>query len=233
MSTIAVNLKSNQALTFFGSTIGKKAVMALTGLILFGFVVGHLAGNLQIYLGPEKVNHYAKLLHSMPGPLWGARLVLLASVILHIWSSFQLWLLKREARPIAYKMRANLESSYASRTMMWSGPIVGAFIVYHLLHFTFGTVLPGGLARLPDGDVDVYRNLITGFSQPLVSAFYMMAVTLLGIHLYHGLSSMFQSLGINHPRYTPRFQQFAAVASVLITAGNLSIPAAVLAGFVR
>lgn len=233
MGTAAVDLKPDRDLAFYDTTIGKKAVMAVTGVILFGFVVGHLAGNLQIYLGPEKVNQYARLLHSMPGPLWGARIVLLVSVVLHIWSSWQLWLLKRRARPVAYKMRANLDSSYASRTMIWSGPIVGAFVVYHLLHFTFGTVLPGGLARLPDGSVDVYRNLITGFSQPLVSLFYMVAVTLLGFHLYHGLSSMFQSLGINHPRYTPRFEQFAALASVLITIGNLSIPAAVLAGVVR
>ncbi len=233
MGTTAVNLKHGQALAFYDTTIGKKAVMAVTGVILFGFIVGHLAGNLQIYLGPGKVNQYARFLHSMPGPLWGARIVLLVSVVLHVWSSWQLWLLKRRARPVAYKMRANLDSSYASRTMIWSGPIVGAFIVYHLLHFTFGTVLPGGLARLPDGSVDVYRNLITGFSQPLVSLFYMVAVTLLGIHLYHGLSSMFQSLGINHPSYTPRIKQLAVLASVLITAGNLSIPAAVLAGFVR
>ena len=233
MSTAALNLSSNRALRFFDATIGKKAVMAVTGVILFGFVVGHLVGNLQIYAGADKVNHYAKFLHSMPGPLWGARIALLVSVVLHVWASFELWLLKREARPVAYKKRANLSSSYASRTMLWSGPIIAAFVIYHLLHFTFGTVLPGGLARLPDGDVDVYRNLITGFSQPLVSLFYVVAVTLLGVHLYHGLWSMFQSLGVSHPKYTPRFKQFAAAASVLITVGNISIPVSVLAGIVR
>jgi succinate dehydrogenase / fumarate reductase cytochrome b subunit len=232
MSTAAMNLDSNRVSRFYDATIGKKAVMAVTGAILFGFVVGHLIGNLQIYAGADKVNHYAKFLRSLPGPLWGARLVLLASVILHIWSSFELWLLKREARPIAYKKRSNLSSSYASRTMLWSGPIIGAFVVYHILHFTFGTVLPGGLARLPDGDVDVYRNLITGFSQPLVSLFYVIAVTLLGVHLYHGLWSMFQSLGVSHPKYTPWFKRFAAAASILITAGNISIPVSVLAGIV-
>jgi succinate dehydrogenase / fumarate reductase cytochrome b subunit len=228
-----MDLKSSRAVAFYDSTIGKKAVMAVTGVILFGFVVGHLIGNLQIYAGAEKVNHYAKFLRSMPAALWGARIVLLASVVLHIWSSFQLWLLRREARPVEYKKKTNLNSTYASRTMLWSGPIIGAFVVYHLLHFTFGTVLPGGLRTLPDGDIDVYQNLIIGFSQPLVSLFYIVAVTLLGIHLYHGLWSMFQTLGVSHPKYTPRFKQFAAAASVLIAAGNISIPVAVLTGVVR
>ncbi|MCX6634984.1 MAG: succinate dehydrogenase cytochrome b subunit [Acidobacteria bacterium] len=233
MSTAVMNLNSNRAARFYDATIGKKAVMAVSGVVLFGFLIGHLVGNLQIYAGPDKVNHYARFLHSMPGPLWGARMVLLLAVVLHMWSAFQLWLLKREARPVAYRKKSNPSSSYASRTMIWSGPIIGAFVVYHLLHFTFGTVLPGGLARLENGDIDVYQNLITGFSQPLVSLFYVIAVVLLGVHLYHGLWSMFQSLGVSHPRYTPRFKQFAAAASILIAAGNISIPLSVLAGFVK
>ena len=233
MSTAVMNLNSNRASRFYDATIGKKAVMAVSGAVLFGFLIGHLVGNLQIYAGPDKVNHYAKFLQSMPGPLWGARIVLLLSLILHVWSAFELWLLKREARPIDYRRKANPSSSYASRTMIWSGPIIGAFVVYHLLHFTFGTMLPGGLARLENGDIDVYRNLITGFSQPLVTLFYVIAVSLLGVHLYHGLWSMFQSLGVSHPSYTPRFKQFAAAASILIAAGNISIPLSVLAGFVK
>jgi succinate dehydrogenase / fumarate reductase cytochrome b subunit len=233
MSTAVVNLNSSRASRFYDATIGKKAVMAVSGVVLFGFLIGHLVGNLQIYAGADKVNQYAKFLQSMPGPLWGARIVLLLLAILHVWSSFQLWLLTREARPVGYKKKANPSSSYASRTMIWSGPIIGAFIVYHLLHFTFGTVLPGGLARLENGDVDVYRNLITGFSQAPVTLFYVIAVSLLGVHLYHGLWSMFQSLGVSHPSYTPRFKQFAAAASILITAGNISIPLSVLAGIVK
>jgi succinate dehydrogenase / fumarate reductase cytochrome b subunit len=233
MGTAVMNLNSNRASSFYDATIGKKAVMAVSGVVLFAFVVGHLVGNLQIYSGADKVNHYAKFLQSMPGVLWGVRITLLILVILHIWSSFELWLLTREARPVAYKKKSNPNSSYASRTMIWSGPIIGAFIIYHLLHFTFGTLLPGGLARLPNGDVDVYRNLITGFSQPLVTLFYVIAVSLLGVHLYHGLSSMFQSLGVSHPSYTPRFKQFAAAASILISAGNISIPLSVLAGIVK
>ena len=233
MSTAVMNLNSNRASRFYDATIGKKAVMAVSGAVLFGFIVGHLVGNLQIYSGPDKVNHYARFLQSMPGPLWGARIVLLLLVILHVWSAFELWLLAREARPVAYRKKSNPNSSYASRTMIWSGPIIGAFVIYHLLHFTFGTLLPGGLARLENGDVDVYRNLIAGFSQPLVTAFYVIAVSLLGVHLYHGLSSMFQSLGVSHPSYTPRFKQFAAAASILISAGNISIPLSVLAGLVK
>ena len=233
MGTAVMNLNSSRASRFYDATIGKKAVMAVSGVVLFGFIVGHLVGNLQIYAGADKVNHYAKFLQSMPSVLWGVRITLLLLVILHVWSSFQLWLLAREARPVAYKKKSNPNSSYASRTMIWSGPIIGAFVIYHLLHFTFGTVLPGGLARLENGDLDVYRNLITGFSQPLVTLFYVIAVSLLGVHLYHGLWSMFQSLGVSHPSYTPRFKQFAAAASILISAGNISIPLSVLAGLVK
>ena len=233
MGTAVMNLNSSRAGRFYDTTIGKKAVMAVSGVVLFGFIVGHLVGNLQIYAGADKVNHYAKFLQSMPGPLWGARIVLLLCLILHVWSAFELWLLAREARPVAYKKKSNPNSSYASRTMIWSGPIIGAFLIYHLLHFTFGTLLPNGLARLENGDVDVYQNLITGFSQPLVTLFYVIAVSLLGVHLYHGLWSMFQSLGVSHPSYTPRFKQFAAAASILISAGNISIPLAVLAGIVK
>jgi succinate dehydrogenase / fumarate reductase cytochrome b subunit len=234
MSTAALNIATSRTMRFYDATIGKKAVMAVTGAILFGFVCGHLVGNLQVFAAsPDKINHYARFLQSLGGGLWGVRLAMLTCVALHVWSSFELWMLQRKARPVAYKMRANLNSSYASRTMLWSGPIIGAFIVYHLLHFTFGTALPGGLATLPNGDVDVYKNLITGFSRPLVSAFYILATVLLGMHLYHGLWSMFQSVGVSHPAYTPRLRQLAAAIACLIAAGNISIPLAVLAGFVK
>lgn len=234
MSTAALNLATSRSMRFYDATIGKKAVMAVTGAVLFGFICGHLVGNLQVFAGdPDKINHYAKLLQSLGGALWAVRIAMLACVLLHVWSSFELWMLQRKARPVAYKMRANLNSSYASRTMLWSGPIIGAFVIYHLLHFTFGTLLPGGLATLPNGDADVYRNLITGFSQPLVSAFYILAMVLLGMHLYHGLWSMFQTVGVNHPKYTPRLRQLSAAIACLIAAGNISIPLAVLAGYVK
>ncbi len=228
MSATAANLPAG-SLRFWQTTIGKKAIVAVTGFILFGFVVGHLLGNLQIYLPPEKINHYSATLKSMPALLWGARITLLLAVILHIWSSFQLWLLQREARPVQYVKKANLNSTYASRTMRWSGPIVLAFIIFHLLHFTFGTVHPGG----PFSEHDVYNNVVTGFQVWPVSLFYIIAMIMLCYHLYHGLWSMFQSLGFSHPVYTPWLRLFAKLVAILIAVGNISIPVAVLAGFIK
>ena len=232
MSATAVNLPARN-LRFWQTTVGKKAIMAVTGFILFGFVVGHLIGNLQIFLEPEKINRYAALLKSLPALLWGTRITLLVAVGLHIWSSFQLWLLQREARPIKYIKKANLNSTYASRTMLWSGPIVGAFVVFHVLHLTVGSVLPlediGGNPDTPN----VYHNVVAGFQNPWVSGFYILAMILLCLHLYHGLWSMFQSVGFSHPRYTPMLKKGAAAFAILIAIGNCSIPIAVMAGLLR
>jgi len=228
MSASSVSLPAG-SLRFWQTTVGKKAVMAVTGVILFGFVVGHLLGNLQIYQGPEKLNHYAVTLRNLGPLLWTTRIVLLVSVILHLWASFQLWLLQREARPVKYIKKANLNSTYASRTMMWSGPIVLAFIIFHLLHFTFGAVHPGG----PFVEGDVYNNVVTGFQFWPVSLFYIIAMVMLCYHLYHGLWSMFQTLGFSHPVYTPWIQGFAKLFAILIAVGNISIPVAVMAGFIK
>ena len=201
--------------------------MAVSGMILFLFVLGHLVGNLQIYEGPEKLNNYAHFLRSMPALLWGVRITLIVMVLLHIWSSIQLALLKFDARPTGYIKKKATQSSYASRTMYWSGPIILAFVIYHLLDFTFGTVNP----HFQEGDV--YANVIASFQLVPVSAFYIVAMLLLCMHLYHGLWSMFQSLGFSHPRYTPVLKRSAAVMAILIAAGNISIPVSVLAGLVR
>ena len=228
MSATAVSL-SVGSWRFWQTTVGKKAIMAVTGVILFGFVIGHLLGNLQIFESPEKINHYAVFLRSVPALLWGARITLFISVCLHIWSSFELWLLQREARPIKYVKKANVNSTYASRTMMWSGPIVLAFVIFHLLHLTFGTVHPGA----PFQEHNVYNNVVTGFQVWPVSFFYIIAMIMLCYHLYHGLWSMFQSLGFSHPVYTPWLKLFAKVVAILIAVGNISIPVAVLAGFIK
>ena len=201
--------------------------MAVSGMILFLFVLGHLVGNLQIYEGPEKLNNYAHFLRSMPALLWGVRITLIVIVLLHIWSSIQLALLKFDARPTGYVKKKATQSSYASRTMYWSGPIILAFVIYHLLDFTFGTVNP----HFQEGNV--YANVIASFKLVPVSAFYIIAMLLLCMHLYHGLWSMFQSLGFSHPRYTPVLKRSAAVVAILIAAGNISIPVSVLAGLVR
>jgi succinate dehydrogenase / fumarate reductase, cytochrome b subunit len=228
MSAAAVNLPAG-SLRFWQTTVGKKAIMAATGVILFGFVVGHLAGNLQVFEGPEKLNRYAAFLKSLPALLWGARIVLSISVILHIWSSFQLWLLQREARPVGYVKKVNFNSTYASRTMQWSGPIILAFVIWHLLQFTIGAVHPGA----PFDEHNVYNNVVYGFQVWPVSLFYIIAMLMLCYHLYHGLWSMFQSLGFSHPVYTPILRALAKVFAILLALGYISIPVAVLAGIIK
>ena len=225
MSTIAMG-GLNRTAALYQSVIGKKVIMAVTGFILSGFVLGHMIGNLQIFAGPEKLNAYAAFLHSLGGLLWVARLVLLASVGLHIAMAVQLTMLKLEARPEAYVKKSALVSTYAARTMIWSGPIVGAFIIYHLLHFTTGQAHPD----FKPGDV--YANVVTGFRNPAVSLFYMVANILLAFHLYHGVWSMFQSLGVAHPRYTPVLKRVAQAYGIIIGLGNVAMPMAVLTGIV-
>ncbi|HEY2019466.1 MAG TPA: succinate dehydrogenase cytochrome b subunit [Bryobacteraceae bacterium] len=235
MSALAIN-PINRAVRFYEAPIGKKAVMAITGVILFGYVVGHLLGNLQIYSADhDQINRYAAFLHNPANviPLWAVRLFLFVALVLHITASVQLWNQNRIARPVSYVRKNDVPTSYAARTMIWSGPIVAAFVVFHVLHLTVGAVLPlqdvGGNAVTPD----VYHNVIAGFQNPYVSGFYIIAMILLCMHLYHGLWSMFQSMGINHPRYTPLLKKGAAIVAILIAVGNCSIPLAVMAGFLR
>jgi succinate dehydrogenase / fumarate reductase, cytochrome b subunit len=214
---------------FFASSIGKKVVMAVTGLALFGFVVAHMLGNLQVYLGPEALNAYAEGLRKLPALLWGLRLGLLVAAVLHVWSAYGLTRLNAAARPRAYRERANRASSYASRTMRWSGVLVLLFVVYHLLHFTFGTrrvhpqFVPG----------DVYHNFVTGFQNPVVSGFYILAMLALGLHMYHGVWSMMQTVGLSHARYDRWRQAFAAFMTVVVIGANVSFPLAVLTGLLR
>jgi succinate dehydrogenase / fumarate reductase cytochrome b subunit len=230
MSTIAIH-PIHRAVRFYEAPIGKKAVMAITGVMLVGYVFAHLLGNLQIYSSDaEQINRYAGFLHNPANAaaLWAARSVLLVAVALHIVAATQLWLQNRAARPIGYVKKADLPASYAARTMIWSGPIVGAFVIFHVLHLTAGKVLE--LRELGPNMPDVRYNVITGFSNPWVSGFYVLAMILLCLHLYHGMWSMFQSLGISHPRYTPIVKKAAAVLAIAVAVGNCSIPIAVLTG---
>jgi succinate dehydrogenase / fumarate reductase cytochrome b subunit len=230
MSTIAIH-PIHRAVRFYEAPIGKKAVMAITGVMLVGYVFAHLLGNLQIYSSDaEQINRYAGFLHNPANAaaLWAARSVLLLAVALHIIAATQLWLQNRAARPIGYVKKADLPASYAARTMIWSGPIVGAFVIFHVLHLTAGKVLE--LRELGPNMPDVRYNVITGFSNPWISGFYILAMILLCLHLYHGMWSMFQSLGISHPRYTPLVKKAAAVLAIAVAVGNCSIPIAVLTG---
>src|ERR1035438_6908604 len=203
MSSVAIDSHLNRAFRFYQATIGKKAVMAITGVILFGFVIGHLVGNLQVFMGREAIDAYGAFLHhSTHGLIWVFRFVLLASVIAHIVASIQLTKTKMDARPVSYVKTDYSHSTYASRTMMWSGPIIAAFIVFHLLDLTWGTVNPA----FQEGKV--YDNIIATFSRWPVAVAYVVAMTMLSTHLYHGIYSIFQSLGASHPRYTPALQSF-------------------------
>jgi succinate dehydrogenase / fumarate reductase, cytochrome b subunit len=165
----------------------------------------------------------------VPSLLWSTRIILLIAVVLHIWSSFELWLLQREARPIKYVKKTNIHSTYASRTMAWSGPIILAFVIWHLLQFTFGAVHPDA----PFSETNVYNNVVLGFQVWPVSLFYIIAMIMLCYHLYHGLWSMFQSLGFSHPVYTPWIKVLAKVVAILIAIGYISIPVSVLAGLIK
>ena len=232
MSSVAIQ-PLNRAVRFYEAPIGKKAVMAVTGVVLFGYVVGHLLGNLQIYSSnAEQINTYAAFLHnpSNAAALWSIRALLLLAVVLHIIAAVQLWLQNRAARPIGYYKKDDVPNAYAARTMIWSGPIIAAFVIFHVLHLTTGAVVPLQEAGL--NAPDVRYNVIHGFHDyPAISAFYIFAMVLLCLHLYHGVWSMFQSVGASHPRYTPGLKKFAAVCAILILLGNISIPIAAMAGW--
>lgn len=224
---------------FYSSAIGKKAVMAVTGVILFGWIFLHMVGNLKIYLGAVHLNEYAHWLRAIgtpgvpeTGALWAARIVLLVSVVFHIHAAYALTVMNAQARPVAYRNRDFVKASYASRTMRWGGVIILLFVIYHLLHLTTGQA-HHDFQRLPDGDVNVYHNVVSGFQVWWISAVYIIANLALGLHLYHGVWSMFGSVGLTSPRYEPWRRNFATVFAVLITLGNVSFPLAVLTGFVR
>jgi succinate dehydrogenase / fumarate reductase cytochrome b subunit len=216
-----------QALGFISSTLGKKVLMAVTGVILFGFVVGHMLGNLQIYLGAERLNEYAHLLQANKPFLWAFRSVMLFCVAVHIIAAVQVWLRNRAARPVKYRVFNPPAVDYAARTMVWSGPILALFIFYHLMDFTVGVANPDFIRG------EVYHNVIASFSNPLIAGVYIVANLLLAFHLYHGLWSLFQTMGWDHARYGLLRRAPAVLFALLIGAGNISIPLAVLTGVVQ
>jgi succinate dehydrogenase / fumarate reductase cytochrome b subunit len=229
MSTTEVIPHPTDPVTFWQSTNGKKVVMAVTGVIMFGFVVGHMLGNLQMYEAPEHINAYGHFLHNLGELLWLERGILLLAIALHILATIQLALRSQAARPVGYSRRQAINSSYASRTMYWSGPIVLVFIIFHLLQFTAGYIHPH--AQFIAGDV--YHNVVSGFQVWWVSAWYIFAICLLGLHLSHGLWSMFQSVGLAHPRLSPYLRTAARAVAILIVLGYISIPISVLLGFIK
>lgn len=211
---------------FRSTSVGKKAVMAVTGVIVFGFVLGHMVGNLQIYAGPDKLNAYAAFLQGNRGLLWAVRLTLLTAVFLHILSAAQLWLQARRARPLAYRRQELVATTYAARTMVVGGPIILGFVVYHLAHLTTGHAHSSFVTG------DVYANVVAGFRVWWVSAVYIVANLLVGLHLYHGIWSLLQTLGASHPRFDPWRKRAATAFALAVTIGNVSFPVSVLTGLV-
>lgn len=211
----------------WAAPIGKKAVMALTGVVLYGFAFVHMAGNLQFFLGRTRFDAYGAGIKATPALLWGVRTVLLLSVVLHVVSAIQLTALKRQARPQAYQRHGRVAGSYASKTMFYGGLLLLGFLIFHILHFTTGQAHP----KFVEGAA--YDNVINGFAIAPVALIYVVAMLALSMHLYHGVWSVFQSLGLNHPKYTPRLKTFAKVFAMVVTVGFVSIPLSVLAGFGR
>lgn len=238
----------------FRSSIGRKFLMAVSGLILIGFVIGHLVGNLQIFSHPDQINGYAEFLHGLGPLLWVARIGLLAAVVIHIWAAVVLTLENRRARGTQrYGVAHTIQATLASRTMRLTGLVVLAFLLYHLAHFTLGGAqaetfkanLPlytmtsdyhvAGIPVVKAGAevLDVHSMVVFGFQRPLVSGFYILAVGLLSFHLVHGADSMFQTLGWRNHRWSAALRRAVVVLCVAYFLGNLAIPGSILLGKVQ
>jgi succinate dehydrogenase / fumarate reductase, cytochrome b subunit len=225
----------NSIAAFYHSSIGKKMIVAITGIILILFVIGHLLGNLQIFIGPDWINGYSQHLHDLGPLLWLIRIFLICTVIIHIYVTIKLAIENRRARPERYIDKDYVKATFASRHMVMSGLIVFVFIVYHLAHFTFRKTDPRFALLKPDplGHYDVFSMMVYGFQNYLVSGFYVLGLFLLTLHLSHGSSSFFQSLGLNDRKLTPRLAFAGRVFAWLLFIGYTSIPVAILLGLIK
>jgi len=228
---------ANPLVTFWSTVIGKKVVMAVTGAVLVAFVIGHMLGNLKIFGGPEDINAYARFLREVGHPelgygqvLWAVRVILLVSVTLHITAAVQLTRQSWQGRPHEYRMKKNLESTFASRTARWGGLLLVVFVVVHLLHFTLGAV---GFQPGQFRDLSVYQNVMAGFSVWPVSLFYIIAMAALGLHLDHGIWSAFQTLGWSTARNERSLKIVSRVIALVLFLGFISVPVSVMAGWLR
>ena len=220
---------TTKPLALHRTTVGKKAIMAATGVILIGFVLGHMLGNLQVFSGPEKLNAYAAFLQGLGGALWVVRLGLLTALILHAWAAISLWLQNNAARPERYHVKQDIATSYAAKTMKYGGVVVLLFIVYHLLHLTGHVV--GPQTGIAEGDV--YARVVLGFQDPMVTGIYVVANLALGMHLFHGVWSFMHTLGLSHVKYN-KLRGFIAIGVAgAITLGNVIMPVAILAGLIK
>ncbi len=217
----------SRVLALWHTSVGKKAVMAATGVIMVAYLITHVLANLLVFQGPDQINAYSRFLHGTGGALWAARLVLLAAVGLHIVAAVQLTNRSRAARPVAYVERQPQVSTLASRTIRWGGWLILLFLVFHILHFTLGTVH----SSFVEGDP--YHNVAAGFANPLVVVFYEAAMAAVGLHLYHGIWSSGRSLGVSTASPHPLRRQLALALALIVWAGFTVIPIAVYAGAIR
>ena len=224
-------------LMLYRSTIGKKIMMAVTGLVLVGFVIAHMLGNLQAFLGPAKLNGYAAFLKNTTELLWLERLTVFAAVVVHALMAWQLTQIKRAARPVEYQRRDPQVSTLASRTMRWGGLVLLLFIIFHILHFTTGTLFP--IASRPDAqhpgfsETDVYGNVVAAFHNPWVVAIYVGSMLLLLLHLFHGAWSSVRTLGLSKPSQDPLHRRISTLLAVIVWLGFISLPLGVVLGVIR
>lgn len=215
------------------SSIGAKFLMAVTGLLLLLFLFGHLTGNLLVFGGREAINGYADWLHAHPGLVWGARIGLLVLFTLHIALALRLTSENRDARSSRYRFDATVQATTASRTMILTGLLVLAYLVYHLLHFTLHVIPTGGMGKMADGHVDVYGMVVAGFQKPPIAISYFVAMVILGIHLWHAIGSAFQTLGWSHPAWNPVGRFLSIVIPLVVFVGYSSIPLSIWFGVVK
>ena len=223
-------MATTKALTLIDTSVGKKAALAVTGVVLFGFTIGHMLGNLQVLEGPEVYNAYGEAIKSKPILLWGVRTLLLVCLLVHTYIVLELYGKSVAARPVGYKVKKNIATSYAALMMKVTGPLLLVYIIFHLAHFTFPGVALGDYDHVPG---DVYSNFVNAFSIPWVVALYVIANICLGFHLYHGAFSMLQSVGLNHPQYDKKLKYAARGLAFLVTAGNVFLPLTVFLGLVK
>ncbi|MEW5700980.1 MAG: succinate dehydrogenase cytochrome b subunit [Candidatus Zixiibacteriota bacterium] len=216
------------------TSIGLKLIVAVTGVLLYLFVIGHMIGNLQVYLGPNALNTYAEKLRALPPLLWTVRIGLLVIAVVHITLTITLAFQNRAARPIRYVRKEAVEASVSSRTMVYSGLALLGFVVYHLLHLTWKLTNPQ-YASLRDAHdrPDVYAMVVLGFQNPVASVIYIAAMIVLGFHFTHAFSSFFQTVGWSTPRTRPTLERVALILAAIIVVGNISIPLSILLGVVH
>ncbi|PJZ68376.1 succinate:quinone oxidoreductase [Leptospira perolatii] len=219
---------------YLRSSIGRKTIVGLTGFIFFGFVIIHMLGNLQIYQGQEKINAYSQFLHDLGPLLWVARLILLVSFVVHVYFAIKLSIENRQARPVPYVKKSTVQATLSSRMMALTGLLILGILLYHLAHFTLGMTDPKDFAMVDSkGRHDVYSMVVLGFQNQIVSILYVVWNFILASHLMHGVSSVFQTFGLNTRFWAPKTKALAVSFALLIFIGNTSIPLSILLGYVK